>query len=154
MRIKAQIPSALMDERLKEALRRAAEKEPYSKRLGLRLLDLDTGYAIVEMDYKTPDINNIYGRAHGGAIFSLIDEAFQFAGQTYGSVAVALSVTVNYVASPQPGSTLRAEARAVSLTKQTGTFEIRVTEDTGRLIAVCQALGFRTEKPIPFLGDT
>ncbi|NCP09627.1 hotdog fold thioesterase [bacterium] len=140
-----------MDALLRESLIIAVQREQFSNLLKIKLLDLDTGYALVEMAYEPAAMNNIYERAHGGAIFSLIDEAFQVAGQTYGSIAVALNVNVTYIASPEPGSILRAEATAVSTTKRTGTFEIRVTDESGRLIALCQALGFRTGKPIPFL---
>jgi acyl-CoA thioesterase len=46
---------------------------------------------------------------------------------------------------------LRAEARQLSQTKRTANFDIRVTDDQDRLIATCQALAYRTGKPLPFL---
>jgi acyl-CoA thioesterase len=55
------------------------------------------------------------------------------------------------VASPEAGARLRGEAREVSRTKRTAGYTIRVTERDGRLIATCQALAYRTGKPIPFL---
>jgi acyl-CoA thioesterase len=96
-------------------------------------------------------MNNIYGRAHGGAIFGLIDEAFEAAGQTEETVAVALNVNVTYVSSPEAGKILRAEAREVSRTKKIAGYDIKVMEKDGRLIATCQALAYCTGKPIPFL---
>ena len=42
-------------------------------------------------------------------LFGLIDEAFETAGQTEGTVAVALNVSVTYVSSPKPGKRLRAD---------------------------------------------
>jgi acyl-CoA thioesterase len=44
-----------------------------------------------------------------------------------------------------------AEARRVAQTKRTATYDIRVVNAVGNLIAVCHALAFRTGKPIPFL---
>jgi acyl-CoA thioesterase len=41
----------------------------------------------------------------------------------------------------------------VNATKKTASYDIRVTEKGGKLIATCQALAFRTGKPIPFLDD-
>jgi acyl-CoA thioesterase len=58
---------------------------------------------------------------------------------------------VTYVSSPGPGDSLRAEARRIAQTKRTATYDIKVTDGAGRLIAVCQALAYRTGKPIPFL---
>ena len=46
---------------------------------------------------------------------------------------------------------MRAEAREVSLTKKTASYDIKVTDQKGNLVALCSALAFRTGKPIPFL---
>jgi acyl-CoA thioesterase len=99
----------------------------------------------------TPDMKNIFGMAHGGAIYSLLDEAFQVACNSHGTLAVALNVNVTYIASPDPGMVLRAEAREVSLTKRTATYAITVTDENRKLIATCQALAYRQDKLLPFL---
>ena len=140
-----------MDQAVRDAIYRAVEKEPFARALNMELVELELGYSAVEMTYDPSTMNNIYDRAHGGAIFCLIDEAFEAAGQTEGTVAVALNVSVTYVSSPKPGKRLRAEARQVSRTKKTAGFDIRVTDKDGHLIATCQALAYRTGKPIPFL---
>ena len=62
-----------------------------------------------------------------------------------------MNVNVSYVASPEAGTRLRAEAREVNQTKRTANYDIRVTDGEGRLIATCQALAYRTGKPLPFL---
>lgn len=64
-----------MEPHLKEAIFREVEKEPFARKFGLRLVDLDQGYSRVEMDF-TPDMENLFGMAHGGALFALIYEAF------------------------------------------------------------------------------
>ena len=140
-----------MDPLVRNALFRAVETEPWAKAMGIRLIDLDDDRSLVEMMYDPATMDNIYQRAHGGAVFALIDEAFETVCQTDGTVAVALNVNVTYVASPAPGAVLRAEAKEISRTKKTASYDIRVTESGGSLIAFCQALAFRTEKPIPFL---
>jgi acyl-CoA thioesterase len=140
-----------MDDRIKEAIAGAVKREPFATVLGIELLKLDDGYSLVEMVYDPGRQDNIYGRAHGGAVFGLIDEAFETASQTGGTVAVAMNVSVTYVASPNPGDRLRAEASRVARTKRTATYDIKVSDPQGRLIAVCQALAFVTGKPIPFL---
>ena len=66
-------------------------------------------------------------------------------------MTVALNVNVSYVSSPEPGARLRAEAREVSRTKKISSYDIRVTDGAGQLIATCQALAYRTGKPLPFL---
>ena len=140
-----------MDPAVREAIYSAVEKEPFARALNMELVELDLGYSVVEMVYDPPTMNNIYDRAHGGAIYGLIDEAFEAAGQTDGTVAVALNVNVTYVSSPGAGKLLRAEAREVSRTNKTAGYEIKVIEKDGRLIATCHAIAYCTGKPIPFL---
>ena len=139
-----------MDENVKKAIFEQVSKEAFSKKIGLKLVDLQAGYSRVEMTF-TPDMKNIFGMAHGGAIFSLIDVAFETACNSHGTVAVALNVMVTYVASPAPGSLLTAEAKELSCTRKTANYDIKVHDDQNRLIASCQALADRKGTPLPFL---
>lgn len=140
-----------MDAELKEAIFRQVKREPFAQAMKMELVQLEEGFSAVEMSYDPAVMDNMFSRAHGGAIFSLIDEAFETACQTVGTTTVALNVAVNYVASPESGARLRAEAREVSSTKRTAGYDIRVQDQDGVLIAVCQALAYRTGKPLPFL---
>jgi acyl-CoA thioesterase len=140
-----------MDVKLKEALFKAVSNEPFAQALNMTLEELDLGYSVVEMKYDPHHMDNIYEHAHGGAVFGLIDEAFETACQTEGTIAVALNMNVTYVTSPKAGVRLRAVARQISQTKKTANFDIKVTDETGALIASCSALAYRTGKPIPFL---
>jgi acyl-CoA thioesterase len=140
-----------MDQKVREAIFKAVKKEPFARTLQMELIELADGHSVVEMDYEPGKMNNIYARAHGGAIYALIDEAFETAGQTDGTIAVALNVNVMYVSSPQPGRRLHAEAHRVSQTKKTAGYDIKVTDQNGQIIATCQALAYRTGKTIPFL---
>ncbi|MCF8068760.1 MAG: PaaI family thioesterase [Desulfobacterales bacterium] len=140
-----------MDEKIKKSIFDAVEKEPLARTLGIRLVALDTGYSFVEMKYDPAKMDNIYSMAHGGAVYALIDEAFETAGQTHGTVAVALNVNVTYAASPTKGVILKAVAKEINKTGKTASYDISVTEDNGKLIATCHALAYRTGKPIPFL---
>ena len=139
-----------MDQKVSNAIYEAVKKEPFAKVMKMNLVELELGYSAVEMIYDPAHMNNIYERAHGGAVFALIDEAFETAGQTDGTIAVALNVNVTYVSSPQPGVRLRAEAKQASRTKKTAGYDIKVTDQNGNLIATCSALAYRTGKPIPF----
>jgi acyl-CoA thioesterase len=140
-----------MDPKVKDAIEAAVKKEPFAQALQIKLVKLTAGYSKVSMVYQPDNMDNIYARAHGGAIYALIDEAFETAGQTDGTIAVALNVNVTYVSSPEPGQRLQAEARRVSRTRKTASYDIKVIDQNGQIIALCQALAFQTGKPIPFL---
>jgi acyl-CoA thioesterase len=139
-----------MDENLINALMTAAEKEYFAKTMGFKVLAIDEGYARVQCEYTPHRMANLFGTAHGGAIFSLMDEAFQISCQTHGTVAVALNVNVTYLAAPTEKTTLTATSKEIHKTRKTASYEIKVFDAENRLIATCQALAYRTGKPLPF----
>ncbi len=141
-----------MDSQLKNGLVAVSKKEPFATTLGIELKELDTGYAHVEMMYDPSKMSNIYGRAHGGAIFALMDEAFQLACQTHGSIAVALNVNLTYISSPDKKILLKATANEVHKTRKTASYDIRVVDAEDRLVATCSALAYRTGKSVPFFN--
>ncbi|NLI82720.1 MAG: hotdog fold thioesterase [Deltaproteobacteria bacterium] len=141
-----------MDRSVRDAILRAVETEPFALKFGLKLVELEEGYSKVEMTF-TPDMENLFGMAHGGALFALMDEAFETASNSHGTVAVALSMTVSYVRAPDRGSRLTAEAREYSRSRKTANYDIKVHDDQGRLIASCQALVYRKGTPLPFLDS-
>ncbi len=139
-----------MDEKVKQSFFKQVKKEPFAKKFGLKLVDMDDGYSKVEMRF-TPDMENLFGMAHGGALFALIDEAFETASNSHGTLAVALNMNITYLASPSPGSLLVAEAREHHQTQKTSLCEIKVFDDQNRPIASCQALAYRKGIPHPFI---
>jgi acyl-CoA thioesterase len=141
-----------MDQGVKEAIFRQVAQEPFARKFGLKLAALDEGYSKVEMTFS-PDMENMFGMAHGGALFALIDEAFETASNSHGTMAVALNLNITYVSSPQRGSRLTAEASEFSRTNRTANYSIRVTDENGGLIASCQALVYRKGTPLPFLAE-
>lgn len=141
-----------MDEKIRQAIFRQIATEPFGKKFGITLIDVQDGYAKVEMHF-TPDMENMFGMAHGGAIFSLMDAAFEVASNSHGTMAVALSMNINYLASPTKGALLTAEAGEINKTKRTAAYDIRATDDSGKLLATCQSLVYRLDKPLPFLAE-
>ena len=139
-----------MEDKVRKAIFKKVNEEPFARKMNLKLVDLDDGYSVVEMKF-TKDMENIFGMAHGGAVFALIDEAFETAGNSHGTVAVALNMNITYTAAPSPGAQLRAEAREVNLTPRTATYDIRVTDEKETLIALCRALVYRKKDRLPFL---
>jgi len=136
-----------------DAIIKRVREEPYAKKMGMELIKLDEGYSKVKMEFKG-DMENIFGMAHGGAIFSLIDEAFETAANSHGTAAVALSMNITYIKPASPGDVLYAEAKEVSRSGRIGTYTINVENEGGNLIAICQALVYRKKEELPFLNLT
>lgn len=140
-----------MDDRTKKAFMNKVLEEPFARLLGIRLADVDDGYALCEMTYRE-EMDNMHGIAHGGAVFSLIDEAFEISSNSHGTMAVALNMNITYIKPAMKGSLLRAESREASRGKKTATYQITVKDDEG-LIALCQALVYRKKETLSFLSS-
>lgn len=141
-----------MDEKVKEAIFRRVEEEPFAQKFGIKLIDLNEGYSKVEMTF-TPDMENFLGTAHGGALFALIDEAFETASNSHGTLAVALNMNITFISPPVLASKLTAEAREFSRTQRTAVYDIKLYDDKNSLIASCEALVYRKGTPLSFLKD-
>lgn len=139
-----------MDEELRRAIQDSLRDEAFAQKMGFRVTRLEPGEAEVEMVPGTEDAN-LFGVVHGGAIFSLMDEAFQASCNSHGSVALALSVNVVYHNPARFGKRLVAVSREIHRTRKTGTYEIRVKDEEGVLIASAQALAYRKREPLPCL---
>jgi acyl-CoA thioesterase len=139
-----------METKLIDGIRTRVAEEAYARKLSLVLRKAEPGYALVEMEI-TDDMGNIFDMVHGGAIFSLIYEAFEISCNTHGTVAVALSMTVTYHRPPSGENVLRAESKEIYRSTKTATYDIKVTEGDGILIASCQALAYRKKEKLPFL---
>jgi acyl-CoA thioesterase len=139
-----------VSEKVFEALRERVKSEPYAGLLGLELVKVESGYALIRMAF-TEKHHNIYGRCHGGAIFSLIDEAFQIASNSSGKIEIALNVNVSYMKAPNKGDVLTAEAKLVDSSRHISHFHIEVRNAAGVLMAACKAMAYRRDDPLPFL---
>lgn len=130
------------------------KKEPYPRLLGIEVLEIKPGYARVTMPFK-PEMQNIFGILHGGALFSLLDEAFQLACNARGEVAVAQQVNLYFLAAASPGARLIAEAKELNATRKTALYDVCVYEEAhghelGRKLAAAQALAYRKGGDLPF----
>jgi len=142
-----------MSAAVRERLIAHAASEGLAVKMGLKVVDVTAGCAVVEMLPGAED-ENLFGYVHGGAICSLMDEAFQLACNSHGTMAVALSVNVVFHSPAEGGVLLRAEAVEIHLGRRTGTYSIRVVDAGGKLIASCQATAYRKNVPLPFIGDS
>jgi acyl-CoA thioesterase len=141
-----------MEERKKALYFKEVDEEPFARLLNIRLKGVDEGYALCEMEY-TAQMDNIHRTAHGGALFSLIDEAFEISSNSHEKIAVALNMNITYIKPPKKDTLLTAESKEVARTKKTATYYITVS-DKGGLIAICQALViYKGEGHTIFKGD-
>ena len=120
------------------------QDEPWARSLGVEYLELRRGYCRVALTLA-PHMVNFQGYPHGGVIFSLADVAFGAACNSHGEPAVALSVTVSFLAAVKPDTRLIAEGRERKQGRRAGFYEITVTTDEGTVVAVAHCVAHRVE---------
>ena len=117
-------------------------RDPFARSLGVELVDVAPGLGVVAMTVRE-DMLNSHDTAHGGAIFSLADQAFAVASNSHGPLAVALEIRINYVAPARAGDRLTAEARQETQGRRIGVYRLQVTKEDGTLVAIAQATAYR-----------
>jgi acyl-CoA thioesterase len=86
---------------------------------------------------------NFQGHPHGGVIFTLADVAFGAACNSHGEAAVALSITISYLAAVKPDAALVAEGREKKQGRRAGFYEIDVTTEDGTPVAHAHCVAHR-----------
>jgi acyl-CoA thioesterase len=118
-----------------EVARRMWAEDRASQALGMQLLEVRSGYARLCMPIRR-DMTNGHGICHGGYMFLLADSTFAFACNSHNQRAVAAGAEIHFLAPAHEGDLLTAEGVEVHVAGRSGVYDMRVTDQTGRLVAV------------------
>ena len=121
--------------------------DAFARELGVELEKIEPGYARVSLRLR-PDHLNFLGLVHGGVIFSLADAGFAAASNSYGTRAVALHVSIDFLRPPGPGSRLTAEVRQQGRAGKMGYYLMEVREEGGETVARLAGWAYHTGKPL------
>jgi acyl-CoA thioesterase len=125
--------------------------DPFMETLGLKVLSLGPGEAVVEGRVEKAHLN-LHGTGHGGFLYALADSAFALASNSRGP-AVALSTRMDYFRPVRPGERVRAVAQEVFLSRRTATYRVdvlRLGEDGPEKVALFTGTVYRLEvKDVP-----
>ncbi len=109
--------------------------------LGLRVLEAESGQAVVEMDC-TDDMRNHRGTVHGGFISALADSAMGRAMRSLlpdEGMHASFDLKLSFISPAQAGERLRATGKVVHAGRRTGVCDCRVEGPDGRLVATATA---------------
>lgn len=121
--------------------------DPFARHLGIELEELRPGYSRVSLTL-TPDMVNFHGITHGAVVFALVDTAFAAASNSHGQAAVALDMSISFLAATRPGQRLVAEAREENLGRRTALYHMTVRDEDGRLIASSHGTVYRKRESL------
>jgi acyl-CoA thioesterase len=124
---------------LKEIFEKISSEDAFARLIGMKLIEVQPGYARSTIPI-TDETINMYKMAHGGAIFSVADQACEAAGNSFGEPAVALQHNIHFVAAGKSGDLLKATAKVTNRSNRIGLIEFEVRNHEGILLAIGQQL--------------
>ena len=121
------------------------DEDLFSQWLGIERVLIEQGHCILKMKVRQEMVNG-FGIAHGGIAFSFADSALAFASNAYGRLSVALECSISFPVAVRVGDELTCEAKELSLTKNTGSYLITVTNQKKENVAFFKGTVYRTKK--------
>jgi acyl-CoA thioesterase len=106
-----------------------------SRALGMEVVEIAPGRARLRMTVR-PEMCNGHLICHGGMIFALADSAFAFACNSHNKVTVANNCLISFTAPAHEGDLLTAEALERYRGGRSGLYDVTVTDQNGRLVAM------------------
>lgn len=121
------------------------KNDRFSNWLGIKLLSVEPGRVSLELEITDIMLNG-FDILHGGIAFALADSALAFASNTHGRRAVSLEAVINYTAPVFAGDTLTAVAEELNLTNNTAVYDIVISNQHNRKVALFRGTVYRTNK--------
>ena len=111
------------------------ERDHATQALGIEIVEIQPGAARMQMLVRK-DMLNGHQTCHGGFIFALADSTFAFACNSYNIPTVAAGCSIEYLAPGFEGDLLQTEASEQARSGKTGVYDIIVTNQDGKKIAL------------------
>ena len=114
----------------------ALENLPFAKLIGMKLVDIRVGEAVIEVEMRD-DLRQPSGVLHGGVTATAIDTAMAFAVRSHledHEFTATIDLTVHYLR-PHTSGIVTCTAKVVRAGKRIFTVSADVENDKGKLIA-------------------
>ena len=123
--------SELSEQQLQD-LREYLQATPYIKYNGIVIDHIDPQQAILHVEMRH-DLENPYGMAHGGMLFTMIDTTAGAAARADGRKYVTVNASVNYLRSGRSGK-ITAKGTLVRRGRTATVVDVAVTDEAGDLL--------------------
>jgi len=133
---------------------RMYERDRVAPGLGVLIDEVRPRYARLRMTVRD-DMLNAVDICHGGVIFSFADCAFAYACNSENKRNLATHCSISFAAAARPDEELTAVAEACIHQGRIGVYDITVTGDAGRMIAVFRGQCYQvTGASVPELDES
>ena len=128
-------------------IRKFLGKDRFAAHVGIELVRVSEGRAETRLRIDSNHLNGA-GIVHGAVVFSLADFTFAAASNSHGTLAVAINANISFMKAAREGDTLTARAEEVAINPKLASYDIRVTDADGALVAVFQGMVYRKKDPV------
>lgn len=125
---------------MENGMTKLIDKDRFAKYIGIKLVEIDAGYALAQMEITENHLNGV-GIVQGGAIFTLADFAFAAAANAKEPVTLAINANISFFKPPQ-GQFIMAEAKKVSSSKKLSYYNVNIIDENKDLIATFNGTGY------------
>jgi acyl-CoA thioesterase len=119
------------------------DNDAFSQWLGIERVLVQQGHCIIRMTVRKEMLNG-FGIAHGGITYSLADSAFAFACNSHGRKSVSVETSISHTLALKEGDVIIAEARELHVSNKIGVYQIDVTNQDGKIVALFKGTCYRT----------
>ncbi len=121
-------------------------RDRFARDMGIELVAVSAGRATARLKVTDAHHNGL-GITQGGAVFTLADLAFAAASNSHGTVAVAINASISFLKATA-GGVLTAQAEEVTANPKLATYTVRVTDETGDVVAIFQGMVYRKKDSV------
>ena len=133
----------MMNQIDKEALKEFFLHDEFARQNGIEIVEVAEGYARTQVRIE-PRHLNAGGYVQGGVLFTLADLAFAAATNSHGTLTVTSTANTTFVRGAT-GGIITAQAQELVNHHHLPFCEVRIIDDSGNLIAIFTASGYRKE---------
>ena len=119
--------------------------DPFSLWLGIERLEEREGFCKLQMTIRKEMLNG-FAIAHGGITYSLADSCLAFASNSHGRMSVSVETSISHTAQLKEGDVITAIAEEVSLTNKIAIYNINITNQENKTVALFKGTVYRTSK--------
>ena len=117
----------------------------FSQWLGIERIVVESGRCVLKMTVRKEMLNG-FDIAHGGICYSLADSALAFASNSHGRKAVSIETSISLTVQVKENDVLTATAEEISLSNKIGIYEIKITNQENKIVALFKGTVYRTSK--------
>lgn len=134
-----------LEERLAYA-RQVVGEDPVATLLGIQVLAVEQGRATVSLVPQAQHLNAL-GRVHGSTLYALADQAIAVAANTMDDPALVVESHISFLAKAEPERRLLAKAEVRSASRKLSLWEVEISDEDDRLVALAVGRGYHSSAP-------